>query len=343
MISDIEFEQMIEKYNYSYKPKEIIKGRVVGYDGNCVLVDIHAKTAAKCPIGEVLISKEQDIKDVLKLDEEYDFVINSLEDEDGVFYLSHRKVMLVNNLEKLEEKFKNDEIVTGSIISIVKGGVCVNVMGIKGFVPSSQIQLEDIKIGQELEFKILALDMNKSNFVLSNKKVYQESIENVKKEILDKVEPNMVVKGKVVRITDFGAFVDIGGIDALLPLSQISWSWIDNPNDILELNQKIDVEIIGIDKEKQRISLSLKSLEQNPWLEAKDKLEPDKIIKGKVVRIKPFGAFVEVYPKVEGLLNKYQLQEYKNKNNKDLAEQDIIDVIIKKFDVDNQKINLDLV
>ncbi len=343
MISDIEFEQLIEKYNYSYKPKEIVKGRVVGYDGNYVLVDIHTKTAAKCPLGEVLISKEQDIKDILKLNEEYDFVINTPEDEDGVFYLSHRKVMLVNNLEKLEEKFKNDEIVIGSIISIVKGGVCVNVMGIKGFVPSSQLKIEQAKIGQELELKILALDMNKSNFVLSNKKVYQESIENVKKEIIDTVELNMVVKGRVVRITDFGAFVDIGGLDALLPLSQISWSWIDNPSDVLELNEKIDVEIIAIDKEKQRISLSLKSLEQNPWIEAKDNLEPDKIIKGKVVRIKPFGAFVEVYPKVEGLLNKHQLQEYKKKNNRDLAEQDIIDVIIKKFDIDNQKINLDLV
>ncbi len=343
MISDVEFEQLIEKYNYSYKPKEIVKGKVAGYDGNFVLVDICAKTNAKCPLNEVLMSKEQDIKDVLKLNEEYDFVINSPEDEDGVFYLSHKKVMLSHNLEILEEKFKNDETVIGSIISIVKGGVCVNVMGVKGFVPSSQILSEDMKIGQELEFKILALDMNKSNFVLSNKKVYQESIENVKKEILDKVELNMVVKGKVVRIADFGAFVDIGGIDALLPLSQISWSWIDNPSDVLSLNEKIDVEIIGIDKEKQRISLSLKSLEKNPWLDAKDELDIDKKVRGKVTRIKPFGAFVEVYPKVEGLLNKYQLQEYKKHYNKDLLEQDEIDVVIKKFDVENQKINLDLI
>ncbi len=341
MISDTEFEQLIEKYNYSYKPKEIVKGKVVGYEGNYVLVDINAKTNAKCPINEVLMSKEQDIKDILKLNEEYDFVINSFEDEDGVFYLSHRKVMLSHNLEVLEEKFKNDEIVTGSIISVVKGGVCVNVMGVKGFIPSSQLKIEEAKIGQELELKILALDMNKNNFVLSNKKVYQESIENVKKEILEKIEPNMVVKGRVVRITDFGAFVDIGGLDALLPLSQISWSWIDNPNDALKLDEKIDVEIIGIDKEKQRVSLSLKSLEKNPWLEAKDVLEIDKTIKGKVTRVKSFGAFVEVYPKVEGLLSKYQLQEYKKKNNKDLNEQDEIDVVIKKLDIDNQKINLD--
>lgn len=343
MISDLEFEELIEKYNYSYKPKEIVKGKVIGYDGNCVLVDINSKTNAKCPLNEVLMSREQDIKDILKLNEEYDFVINSFEDEDGVFYLSHKKVMLSHNLGILEEKFKNDETVIGSVISIVKGGVCVNVMGVKGFVPSSQLKADDEKIGKELELKILALDINKNNFVLSNKKVYQESIESVKKEILDKVELNMVVRGKVVRITDFGAFIDIGGLDALLPLSQISWGWIDNPSDVLALDEKIDVEIIGIDKEKQRISLSLKSLEKNPWLEAKDELETDKKIKGKVTRIKPFGAFVEVYPKVEGLLNKYQLQEYKKQNGKDLSEQDEIEVVIKKFDVENQKINLDLV
>jgi ribosomal protein S1 len=168
-------------------------------------------------------------------------------------------------------------------------------------------------------------------------------MQSVKQEILDKVELNMVVKGTVTRITDFGAFIDIGGIDALLPLSQISRSWIDTPNDILTCGEKIDVEIIGIDKEKQRISLSLKSLQESPWLKAQEILEIKKKIKGKVTRIKPFGAFIEVYPQVEGLLNKGQVQQFQNKTKQELKENDEIDVIINRFDAEAEKINLEIV
>ena len=215
-------------------------------------------------------------------------------------------------------------------------------MGIKGFVPSSQLKTNNETIGQEIELKILSIDMSQNNFILSNKKVYNDSMDNIKKEIFDTIELNMVVKGKVVRITDFGAFVDIGGIDGLLPLSQISWNWIDNPQDVLKCDDVLDVEIIGIDKDKQRISLSLKSLEENPWLNASDKIKEKDKIKGKVTRIKPFGAFIEVYPKVEGLLNKSQIQQYCLKYGKELTQDEEIDVTIKKFDPENQKINLEI-
>ena len=215
-------------------------------------------------------------------------------------------------------------------------------MGIKGFVPSSQLKISDYKIGDEIELKILTLDFEKSNFILSNKKVFETEIEAVKKETLDKVELNMVVKGKVVRIADFGAFVDIGGIDGLLPLSQMSWSWIEHPNNILKLNDVIEVEIIGIDKEKQRISLSLKTLSENPWLKAQENIQEGQKIKGKVIAIKPFGAFVEVYDKVEGLINKAQIKEYFKKYQKNIELNDEIEVLIKKFDADNQKITLEI-
>ena len=164
----------------------------------------------------------------------------------------------------------------------------------------------------------------------------------MRQEILDKVELNMVVKGVVTRLTEFGAFIDIGGIDALLPLSQISWSWIDTPSDVLTHGEKIDVEIIGIDKEKQRISLSLKSLQESPWLKAQEEIGESKIVKGIVKRIKPFGDFIEVYPQVEGLLNKAQVQQYYNKTKKVLEENQELDVLINRFDVQAEKINLEI-
>lgn len=343
MLSDNDFSELLERYNYAYKYGKIVQGVVVSVENSGLLVDIKSKACAICPANEILLSSNDSIRDIFKIGETYDFSINSEENEDGVFYLSHKKVALAKNIEILEEKFKNDEIITGTISNIVKGGVIVNVLGVKGFVPSSQLHINGEKVGQELELKILALEMDKGNFILSNKKIYQDNMQNIKQEILDKVELNMVVKGTVTRITDFGAFVDIGGIDALLPLSRISWSWIDSPADVLTCGEKIDVEIIGIDREKQRISLSLKTLEESPWLKAQEVLEIKKKMKGKVTRIKPFGAFVEVYPQVEGLLNKGQVQQYQNKTKRELQENDEIDIIINRFDPEAEKINLEAV
>lgn len=343
MLSDKEFMELIEKYDYAFKPGDIIKGTVAGYEGKYVFVDINAKACAICPVNEVLLSDSQSVNDVLKQGESYDFIITSKENEDDVFFLSHKKVALYNNIKILEEKFKNDEIFTATITNIVKGGIVINVLGIKGFVPQSQIKVENYDINDNIEVKILSLDMSKNNFILSNKKVYSEQLEASKKEVFDKIKTNMVVKGKVVRLTDFGAFVDIGGVDGLLPLSQISWSWIDSPSDVLKFDDIIDVEIISIDYEKQRVSLSLKSLEENPWKKASEVIEDKKIVKGKVTRIKPFGAFVEVYPKVEGLLNKAQIEQYNEKYQKQLEENDEIEVLIKRFDEENQKINLEVV
>ena len=343
MISDNEFLELLKNYEITYAKGDIIKGIIVGYEGNDVLVDIKAKTAAICPNSEILISKDQNSKDILQKGEEYDFVVIHPQDEDGIYYLSHKKVALKENINTLVDKFKNNETVTGKITNLTKGGILVSVMGIKGFVPTSQIKVTDYKVSDEIELKILSLDVEKNNFILSNKKLYEDEIEAIKKDTLDKIELNMVVKGKVVRIADFGAFVDIGGIDALLPLSQMSWSWIDNPNELLKLNDIIEVEIIGIDKAKQRISLSLKTLSENPWLKAQDVIKENEITKGKVIAIKPFGAFVEVYPKVEGLINKLQMKEYIKKYQKNIELNDEIEVLIKKFDGENQKITLEIV
>lgn len=343
MISDNEFIELLEAYNISYSKGDSVKGIVVGYEGDDILIDINTKTNAICPKNEVLITKNENIKEILIKGKEYEFIIIYPQDEDEIYYLSHKKVALKQNIELLKEKYINNETIIGKITNTTKGGIIIHTMGIKGFVPSSQLKINNYKIGDEIELKILTLDFEKSNFILSNKKVFENEIEAIKKETLDKIELNMIVKGKIVRLTDFGAFVDIGGIDGLLPLSQISWGWIENPNDALKLNDIIEVEIIGIDKEKQRISLSLKTLSENPWLKAQEKIQEKQIVKGKVIAIKPFGAFVEIFPKVEGLINKGQFKEYFKKYQKNIELNSEIEVLIKKFDADNQKITLEIV
>lgn len=342
MINDKEFEELLNNYYYSHKLGDIIQGEIIGIEKDSLLVDIKSKAVAICPSSETILTKNEKLSDSFKIGEVCEFAINSCENDDGIFYLSHRKVALAKNIGILKEKQEKNETVKGIITNISKGGVLVNVLGVKGFVPTSHLRAEE-KIGQVIDLKVLTINPQENNFIFSNKKVYDDQLETIKKDIFEKVELNMVIKGTVVRLTDFGAFVDIGGIDGLLPLSQISWKWIDNPNDIFECGQKIDVEIIGIDKEKQRISLSYKSLSENPWPKAKEFVGENKEVKGKVTRIKPFGAFVEIYPQVEGLLNRQQIKEYFNKHKKDIQENDEILVGIKKLDVENQKINLEVV
>jgi len=338
MISDEEYSKLLQSYNYSYSIGDVVVGKVIKIESNAAFIDINAKAIAQCPIREITYSKEQGINDILKENTEYEFMVNSDMDEDGIYQLSYKKVALIKNAKILEEKFKNNEIVQGTILSVTKGGYSVSVMGLKGFIPLSQMKDEITSSNQILDLKILALDVIKNNFVLSNKKIYEDSAE----EIFNTIQENMIVKGKVVRLTDFGAFVDIGGVEALLPLSQMSWSWINRPSDILKVNEKIEVEIISIEKEKQRISLSLRNLIASPWEKLKEELKEEDVVEGKVTRIKDFGAFVEIKPQIEGLLSKQQLSEYFKINNAVLNVSDTLKLKIKKIDFENQKITFDL-
>ena len=244
----------------------------------------------------------------------------------------------------MEEIKAEDKIIEGTVVQVVNGGVLVEVLGIKVFVPSSHLRSKetDTIVGSKLELKILSIDVLQNNFILSNRKVYSDNIEEVKKDVFGQLEVGQIVKGEVVRIADFGAFIDIGGVDGLLPLSQISWRWVDHPDDVLKIGEKIDVEIIGIDLDKQRVSLSLKNLEPDPWVEAKGKIHEGEIVKGKVTRIKHFGAFVEVYPCVEALLPQSEVMQYQNEHNTILDVGEVFDTVILKFNPDDKRISLSL-
>ncbi len=342
--TDAEFETLLNKYDYSFQKGDLVKGIVCSYDSSGVIVDIGAKTSAYVPSKEAVVDKSVSLEDTLKKNQEYEFLIIREEDEDGRFMLSYKKVALAYNWRELEKLKAEDAIVEGVIVSVVKGGVLVEVKGVRGFVPSSQLKLKqgEASIGDKLELKILTMDIQQGNFILSNRKVYSEDKEETKKDLFESIEVGQIVKGEVVRITDFGAFIDIGGVDALLPLSQISWRWVDHPSDILKVGDIVNVEVIVIDQDKQRISLSLKNLEKDPWLEAKDKIKDGDKVEGIVTRIKHFGAFVEVCPGVEALLPNNELIEYQNQKDVILKVGDKILTTILKFNPDDRRISLSI-
>ena len=344
MMRDEDFEALLSKYDYKFQKGDLVKGIVCGYDNTGVSVDIGAKTAAYVPMKEALINSTSTVEETLKKNEPYEFLIIKEEDEDGKFLLSYKKVATAYKLRELEDKKATDETVEGVVTGVVKGGILVEVNGVKGFVPSSHLRVKSVDdiLGQKIELKILSMDAQQGNFIFSNKKVYNDDKEETRKDTFERIAVGEKIKGEVVRITDFGAFINIGGVDGLIPLSQISWKWIDHPSDVLSVNDEIEVEIIGIDYDKQRVSLSLKNLEPDPWIEAKEKIKEGDEVEGTITRIKHFGAFVEVIDGVEALLPSSDLTEWQNKNNHELKIGDKIKTVILKFNPDDRRISLSI-
>jgi len=340
--SDSEFETLLTKFDYNFKKGDLIKGTVWSYDSEGVIVDIGSKTSAIVPLREAKLDAAEPVENVLVKGQEYEFLIIKEEDEDGRFLLSRKKVDLAYTWKELEKAKEADEVILGTVAACVKGGILVEILGVRGFVPSSHLRNKDVEntVGDKIELKILTLDSQQNNFILSNKKVFTEHAEDNKKTIFSQIEVGQVLKGDVVRIADFGAFIDIGGVDGLLPLSQISWRWVDHPSDMLKVGDKIDVEVIGVDHDKHRVSLSLKNLEADPWLEAEKQVVEGERREGTITRIKHFGAFVEIFPGVEALLPHNELVEYQTANACTLQVGDKINTIILKFNPTDKRIAL---
>ena len=341
--SDEDFEKLLEQYDYKFQKGDLVKGTVQGFDSQGVLVDIGAKTTALIPNYEA-VDKGENVEDKFEKGQEGEFLIIREEDEDGRFLLSKKKVDFAYAWKDLEKAKEADETILGTVINTVKGGVLVEVAGVRGFIPSSQLRMKetDLEPGSKIEVKILTLDVQQNNFILSNKKVYDDTVAEAKSNIFSQIEVGQIVKGEVVRITDFGAFIDIGGVDGLLPLSQLSWRWIDHPTDILHVGDKIDVEVILVDHDKQRISLSLKKLEPDPWIEAEKNIKEGEEVEGTITRLKYFGAFVEVFPGVEALLPHNEVIEYQNENKNILQVGDKIKTNIIKFNPADRRIALSI-
>ena len=342
--TDEDFEALLSKFDYKFKKGDIVQGVVCAYESDGAIVDIGSKSTAFVPFYEVSSDKKTKVEDVLEKNTEYEFLITQDADENGKFTLSYKKVAAAHTWTELEKIKEADETIAALITQVVKGGIVVDISGVQGFIPQGQLCARETvaNIGDKIEVKILSLDKAQNNLILSNKKVYETNLAETRKNVFSQIEVGQIVKGEVVRITDFGAFVSVGGVDCLLPLSQISWKWVEHPTDLLKIGQEINVEIIDIDHEKQRISLSLKNTEPDPWIKAEEELKEGDIKEGKITRIKPFGAFVEVLPGVEALLPQASVSSYQNRTGKLLAAGDTIDTKIEKFNPKDKRIALEL-
>ncbi|MDD3593509.1 MAG: S1 RNA-binding domain-containing protein [Candidatus Gastranaerophilales bacterium] len=336
------FEELLSRYDYKFSKGDLVKGIVVSVDNSGVLVDIGAKAVAYVHPKEVFIEEGKTYKESITPNEEYEFLIIKDEDEDGQLTLSHKRVAQAYSWKKIEDIAAADESVMAEVKAVVKGGLLVDVLGLKGFVPSSHLRLKKFEdcVGEKLELKILSIDSQANNLILSQRKLYNDNQSDKRKNTFENVEVGSVIEGEIVRLADFGAFVDIGGIDGLLPLSQMSWCWVDHPSDIIKVGDVIKVEVIGIDHDKQRVSLSLKNLQEDPWNKAKEEIKEGCKIAGKITRIKAFGAFVEVMPGVEALLPYKDLLEYQQQNNVALDAGSSIDTYVIKFNPSDRRISL---
>ncbi|HBT20517.1 MAG TPA: bifunctional 4-hydroxy-3-methylbut-2-enyl diphosphate reductase/30S ribosomal protein S1 [Peptococcaceae bacterium] len=324
---------------------DIVKGTVVQIKENEVLVDIGGKSEGIIPIHELSLKKVDDPNEVVNIGDEIEVQVLRVENEEGNPVLSKKRADRIRAWEMLEEAYNNGSEVEGTVIEVVKGGLLVDV-GIRGFVPASLVEkgyVEDLTqyVGKTLRLKVIELDRSRNKIVLSRKAVLDEEFERMKQETWNSLEEGQVRKGIVRRITDFGAFVDLGGVDGLLHVSEISWGRVDHPSDVLKEGQEIDVKVLSINREEGKISLGLKQLQPNPWDTAEGRYPVGTIVEGKVLRIAPFGAFVEVEPGIEGLVHISQLaEEHVEKTEDVVSVGDKIPVKVLSVDSKAQRMSL---
>ena len=340
-----EFEQLLEEtFSKSYSVADIVEGTVIRKEADGYLVSVKGiKTEAYLPNKEVASSDEE--AEDLQIGDVREFYVLKEENDDEAMQLSLKRIAFAQSWAQLNDAKVNGDTILAKVVSIVKGGVLVDVAGLKGFIPSSQLRtgtpFEGL-IDQKIEVKVLEADPKKNKLILSQRMAVAEQRNQVVDNVISSLEEDMVVKGNVVRITDFGAFVDINGIDGLLPISEISWQRIKHPSDVLTLGDNIEVKIIKIDNDLKRISLSLKRMSENPWLQIEGKFEEGQVIKGTVNKVVSFGAFINIFPGVEALLPVAEISD-ENVNPFNMFKVgDEIEVLIKKFTPQEHRIALSI-
>lgn len=340
-----DFEKLLEEsFSKSYSVADIVEGIVIRKDAESYLVSVKGiKTEAVLPNREV--SNATEAATVLELGDVKEFYVLREENDDEPMVVSLKRIACAQAWAQLNDAKNAGDTILAKVVSLVKGGVLVDVADLKGFIPSSQLRTGlpfDGLIDQKIEVKVLEADPKKNKLILSQRQAVAEQRDQVVDSVLSALEEDMVVTGEVVRIADFGAFVDINGIDGLLPISEISWQRIKHPSDIITLGDKIDVKIIKIDQELKRISLSLKRMGENPWQQIEGKFKEGDIIQGTVNKITSFGAFINIFPGVEALLPTSEMSTESVNPFSFFSVGDEVEVLIKKFTPQEHRIALSI-
>ncbi len=342
-------DEMMEAIDSSFKRinrGDVLKGTVLYVTNNEVMVNINYKSDGIIQKEELSKDSNVNPKDIFKVGDEIDVYVLKLDDGEGNVVLSTKRVEYLKDWEKLEDKFKNDEIVEAKVKNVVKGGLIASINGINGFIPASQISVKFVKdlnqfVGKILKCKIIDFDVEKKKLILSSKAVEKEEKDKKKKDLWENIHENDIIKGRVQRITDFGAFVDVGGVDGLIHISDMAWYRIKHPSEVLKEGQEVEVKVLSIDQEKGKISLGLKQTLQEPWQEFIQNYKVGDVIEGKIVNLLDFGAFVRLINGVDGLLHVSQISnDHIEKPSDVLKIGDKIKVEIVDIDEENKKVNL---
>jgi len=326
---------------------DIVDGYVVKVDRDEVLLDIGYKSEGVIPSRELSIKHDVDPNEVVALGDHIEALVMQKEDKDGRLILSKKRAQYERAWGTIEKKKENDEIVEGTVIEVVKGGLILDI-GLRGFLPASLVEMRRVRdlhpyVGRTLEAKIIELDKNRNNVVLSRRAWLEETQSATRRAFLHTLRKGEIRKGVVSSIVNFGAFVDLGGVDGLVHVSELSWKHIDHPSEVVEVGQEVEVEVLDVDLERERVSLSLKATQEDPWRQFARSHQIGELIPGRVTKLVPFGAFVRVDDGIEGLVHISELAE----RHVDIPEQVVsvgeeITVKVIDIDLDRRRISLSL-
>ena len=324
---------------------DIVNGCVVRIDKDEILVDIGYKSEGVIPIRELSIRKDVDPNEVVGLGDEIDALVLQKEDKDGRLILSKKRAEYEKSWIRIEELSKSEETISGRVIEVVKGGLILDI-GLRGFLPASLVDVRRVRdlhqfIGQDLECKVIEMDRNRNNVVVSRRSVIDEARKAEREKVMSGLKKDNRLQGTVSSIVDFGAFVDLGGIDGLIHISEMSWTHVDHPSEVLEINEEVTVQVLDVDHERGRISLGLKQCKDDPWKERVKEFSVGDIVEGRVSKLVSFGAFVEITEGVEGLVHISEIaDEHVEKPEEKLTVNETIKAKIVDIDTDRRRVSL---
>ena len=342
-----ELRDAIEASLRDFKEGDILEGTVVKIDRDEVLLDIGYKSEGVIPTKELSIRHDVDPSQVVKVGDEVEALVLQKEDKEGRLILSKKRAQYERAWGRIEEVMQSGGTIKGPVIEVVKGGLILDI-GLRGFLPASLVDLRRVRdlhpfVGTELEAKIIELDRNRNNVVLSRRAFLEESQSEGRKKFLESLQKGERRKGTVSSIVNFGAFVDLGGVDGLVHVSELSWKHVDHPSEVVQVGQEVEVEVLDVDLERERVSLSLKATQEDPWKEFERKYSAGEIIDGQVTKLVPFGAFVRVAAGIEGLVHISEISEQHIETPESvLSVGDEVRVKVIEVDVPRRRISLSM-
>ena len=331
----------------SFNEGDVVTGKVVRIDKDEVLVDIGYKSEGVIPQNELSIRRSIDPADEVQLGEEVDALVLTKEDQDGRLILSKKRARFERAWRRIEGAAESGEPVEGTVIEVVKGGLIID-LGVRGFLPASLVDIRRVQnlddfLGQKIECKVIELNRSRNNVVLSRRAVLEEERKEARQQILDRLQRGQVVEGTISNIVDFGAFVDLDGIDGLIHISELSWGHVNHPSEVLNIGDTVNVKVLDIDRERQRISLGLKQTQEDPWERVIRTYNVGDVLEGKVTKVVSFGAFVEIMEGVEGLVHISELAQHHVENPREVVEPgDEVKVKILEIDEERRRLSLSL-